>query len=183
MERITVTLTIVLILITAWYAYETRRIVAKMDQDREALTRPVLVFSLVPWTANNVKLRVENVGVGPALGITGMISSLVDEQTLSVAWQYPCLTSGKFEEFGIPIPGGKREFQFEAVRNRIQQIGATLEYVSAGGKKYQLESAIKIKEVTDSWIESHMLATEDHPDRIWPRIAKAVENVAKKIGQ
>ena len=97
MDTITIGLTVVLILITGWYAYETRRIVNRADQEREALTRPVLVFTLIPWTANNVKLRVENVGVGPALGITGTIGSVVDGNDLTVSWQYPCLASGKFE--------------------------------------------------------------------------------------
>jgi len=179
MEGATTALTIVLVLITGWYAFETRRIVRRMDQEREALTRPTLVFSLIPWTANNVKLRVENVGVGPALDITGRIVSVVDDNELTVSWQYPCLISGKYEEFGIPIPGGKREFQFDTIRSRIRQVGAQLNYMSAGGKLYRLDTMIPIKEVTDSWIESHMLATEDHPDRVLPRVAKAIEETAK----
>jgi hypothetical protein len=67
--------TAVLVLITFWYATETHRTVSRMDRQREEMSRPVLTFQLVPWQANLVKLRIQNVGSGPAIKVIGTVQT------------------------------------------------------------------------------------------------------------
>ena len=45
-----VIVTFVLVVITAWYALETHRMVRGMNQEREEMHRPLLTLQLVPWT-------------------------------------------------------------------------------------------------------------------------------------
>ncbi len=61
--------TIVLVLLTAWYATETHRTVKRMDREREETSRPVLTLQLIPWQPQLLKLRIQNVGNGPAVGV------------------------------------------------------------------------------------------------------------------
>ncbi len=46
----------ILVFITGWYAFETRRIVGRVDKECEELNRPILAFTLISWQPKIVKL-------------------------------------------------------------------------------------------------------------------------------
>ena len=146
------------------------------------MSRPVLTLQLIPWEATLIKLRIQNVGNGAASGVKGEMEAVTKAGLLSVPWSFPLLASGKYEEFGFPIPpDGKSDdrFRLDSVRERIPEVRAHFSYRSTYGTEYELEDSIDIREVTDDWLASRMMATQDHPDRLLPRIAKALESLAK----
>ncbi len=40
---------------------------------------------------------------------------------------------------------------------------------------------IDIEPLSADWLDSRMLATADHPERLIPRIAKGIEDIAKVL--
>jgi copper chaperone CopZ len=180
-NSIQLALTIVLVGITAWYANETRRIVNRMDREREEMRRPELALQLVPWQATLLKLRIQNVGAGPAFDVKGEIVAETKLGIATIPWSYNLLNVGKYEEFGIPVSDKKCEHDYNIIKAAVKKVRATFTYNSSSGIEYTLDDLINIQELTDDWIESQMLATQDHPDRIMPRIAKTLEEIKNKI--
>lgn len=174
--------TFVLAVTAAWYAWETRRVVDRMDKEREARERPVLALHLVPWGPMSVKLRIQNVGMGPAFNISGAIEGWSGEQLLGLPWSYPLLPPDKYEEFGFPAEAdsdaGSR-FRMDEVRQRFENIQANFSYKSASGHEYVLHDTIAVRDITEDWLKSRMLATQDHPERLAPRMAKALDDIAQ----
>jgi hypothetical protein len=180
-NSIQLALTIVLVGITAWYASETRRIVNRMDREREEIHRPVLSLQLVPWEANLLKLRIQNVGSGPAFDIKGKIFAETKSVIATIPWSYTMLDVDKYEEFGIPISDNTHVFDLNIIKQTVNKVGAKFTYRSAARSEYNLEDSINIQELTTDWVDSHMLVTQDHPDRIMPRIAKTLENIERRL--
>ena len=178
-----VVLTGLLVLVTLWYATETRRMVSRLDRQQETVTRPVLTFQLIPWHAKVLKLRIENVGAGPAFDVQGTVEAFTSDGPDTFPWSYPLLGSGRYEEFGIPAPANassQERFNLDAIRARVSALRAAFTYRSAAHRPYTLDTTINVTNVTQDWVDSQMMATEDHPDRLLPRIAKALEDIAKK---
>ena len=173
--------TFVLAVAAAWYAFETRRIVDRMDKEHEERNRPLLAFHLVPWHAQTVKLRIVNVGPGTAHAIKGDVEA---SDKTAFPWSYPVLLPGKYEEFGFPAEAGataEKRFNMDAIRQRVETVHAQFRYKSASGRQYVLDEVIAVKDITDDWIESRMMATQDHPERLLPRVAKALDDIARAL--
>jgi hypothetical protein len=176
--------TILLAAITFWYAFDTHRIIGHMDSEREERICPILTFQLIPWAPGIIKLRIQNVGSGPAKDVVGEIESvLVSSGSESISWSYPLLTTDKYEEFHIPLPADMERtegFMLAEVRSKVSQVKAIFTYKSISGVQYKLEDSIDIQKVTQDWLDSKMLVTRDHPEQILPRIANALEQMANK---
>jgi len=151
-----------------------------MNQEREEMHRPLLTLQLVPWTGNLVKLRIQNVGGGPAFNVHGEIHSETKDGIITIPWSYEVLGVDKYEEFGVPTSKEKHEFEFNLIREAgVRRVRANLKCKSAANVEYITERVINVEELTGDWVASHMLVTEDNPDRLMPRIARAIENLKK----
>jgi hypothetical protein len=183
MSDVTAFATLALAAIGGWYAWETHRVVERMDWDREARERPILTFELVPWQARLAKLRIRNVGAGIALGISGEMAGVSTHTRVPVAWSYPALAPGGYEEFGFPTAdeGDTARFSLDEARGRFVKLEATFDYRAASGLSYKMHEEIDIAAVTDDWFKSRMLATEDHPQRLGPRLARTLEQIRDRL--
>ncbi|MGD0355204.1 MAG: hypothetical protein ABSB31_07170 [Dehalococcoidia bacterium] len=171
--------TFILTILTGWYAYEAYR-------ERAERNRPVLTFQLISWAPRIVKLRIQNVGNGAASNIKGTIESILNDGIASVPWSYSLLASGKYEEFGFPMPAGtatQDRFRLDTIKSKIIEVNANFTYKSVLGQSYLLQDSIKVQQLTDDWLSSKMLVTEDHPDRLLPHIAKALDGIAKALDE
>lgn len=178
--------TFLLVLVAGWYAWETRRLVDRTDKEREARERPMLAVHLVPWEAQLMKLRIQNVGPGAAFEISGAIEGVSAGRSLSFPWAYPLLAPGKYEEFGFPTADKddrQGRFQVDKIRERFETIRAKFTYKAGTGKEYELDKTINIRDITDAWLEARMMATQDHAERLGPRIAKALDKMADSVGK
>lgn len=174
-----------LVVIGGWYAFETHRIINRMDLEREILTRPFVGLQVIPWAPKLLKLRIQNLGAGPALDLEVHIVALTDAGNDVRDWSCPLLASGKYEEVPFPIPPGSTKsegFNLDQIRERVSTITTSFSYKGATGKVYERQESIDIEKLTDVWAESQMLATEDHPERLGPRIAKAIDSIEKHVG-
>jgi hypothetical protein len=94
---------------------------------------------------------------------------------------------GQFEEFGVPArqtDGAKehaRLFSLDDIRDQIESVTASFRYTSSLGREYSMADSIDVTSLTDSWIASEMMATQDHPDRLLPRIARTLEGIEKAL--
>ena len=186
MESVLVLATVALVIVGAWYATETRRMVNRMDRDREDRSRPILTFSLIPWHPKVIKLRLQNAGAGPAFHIEGKIHSEGSWGSNGFGWSHACMQSGDFEEWAVPLAPDmdpQQGYQIDAVRQFVSVVKASFTYGSASGSKYSLSEAIDPGRITAEWIQSRMLATRDHPSRLPQRIAEGVESIAKELSR
>ncbi len=179
--------TIPLVFIGAWYAWETHQVVERMDRERIARDRPLLGFEVVPWVARHAKVRIRNLGPGAAFSISGeVLGHAGGRPVASFPWSYPVLAPGQYEEFGFPIDDDENEsarFDLDYARGKFEKLTAEFVYRSGGGDQYELNDAIDIVGLSEDWFDSRMLATEDHPDRLGPRMARALDEIADAIGQ
>lgn len=179
-----VSVTFLLVAVATWYAWETRRMVARMEEDLRTRLRPLLTFQVIPWGGVRIKLRIQNLGPGPALNIKGEVHATYDSGDEAFSWSYPLLAPGKYEEFGFPAPhGATREdrFRLDRIRRRVQRLNAHFTYSSASGDELELKESPSIGEITQDWVTSRMMATEDHPERLGPRIARALDEIERHL--
>jgi len=172
-----VVLTVVLTCITGWYAYETRQLVKLTNIQIKEIRKPVLAFQLIPWRGMALKLRIQNVGKGPAFNIEGSIESDMGVNKKSVPWSYSMLDVGKYEEFGVPSDSGKSIFHFDEIRNQVLTITAKFSYENDAGERFKLYYSINVKQLTQDWFDSKMLISQDSPEHMLPRIAEAIEEL------
>lgn len=177
--------TFLLAILTGWYAIEMRRSIGRMDREHKERMRPILTFQLIPWAPGVVKLRIQNTGDGPARSVAGKIeSTFIGSGSEAINWSYPLLSPNKYEEFHVPLPTGMERaegFDMTTVRSKVSQVKAVFNYESILGHPYKLEDSIDIQRITQDWLDSKMLVTRDHPDRLLPRIARALEDLARKV--
>jgi hypothetical protein len=174
--------TVILVIITGLYVRETRQMVKNMEREREEMRLPILTFQLISWAPTLLKLRIQNVGSGVAKNIEGAIESRVKSGgSARFSWSCPLLCVGQYEEFGVPMPEGTEKgdwFTLKVIHQRIIDVKAKFKYKSTRGVEYELDETIPIEKVTDDWVKSGMLVSEDRPERIMPRIARALEVIA-----
>jgi hypothetical protein len=153
-----------------------------MDRQQEETQRPRLALQLIPWQPGLLKLRVENFGTGPALSVKGRIETVLKEgDPVGFDWSYHFLGSGRYEEFGFPMPAGasnEARFRLDEIRKRVSKVFGDFSYGSVSGRQYEMKEALDVDNITDDWVTSRMMATQDHPERLLPRIAKALEDLA-----
>jgi hypothetical protein len=63
----------------------------------------------------------------------------------------------------------------------VIKVRARFSYESVSGCKYAMEDDIEVQQITNDWVASRMMATQDHPERLLPRIATALEELPKKL--
>ncbi len=101
-------------------------------------------------------------------------------------WKYSAMRVGYFEEFGIPIPEDEsgewtESFKNDEIRAKVSKITVDSSYQATTGEQYEDTEVIDVAAITSSWIAKKMMATEDHPERLVPRIARALEKISKQI--
>ena len=95
-------LTVVLILLTGFYAFQTLRLVQEMQKSRAGQLLPKLAIRIYGIGAGNAFWRVINVGPGPAIGVDIRISPEPGGQ--SKRWLEPVVMPGETHDF-IPVTG------------------------------------------------------------------------------
>jgi hypothetical protein len=101
---------LILVGITAWYAWQTHQTVLEMQEARRAVTRPHIRLDLATF-GSGLLTRIENVGTGPALDVVATASLRDDAAAVceSIEWNTPVLRAG--ESRLLLLPKGDRSFQ------------------------------------------------------------------------
>lgn len=117
MEQLLVLANVVLVLITAWYAWQTHQTVVEMRESRRAAVRPHICLDLEDFGAG-ILAKVVNVGAGAALDVTTTLElHQADELVETLEWATPVLRSGESRLLHMPKGNGASVQSASALRD------------------------------------------------------------------
>lgn len=139
----TTVLTLALVGITFWYAWQTQQMVREMAQARSAAVRPALRldFGLLP--EESVFLVLENVGVGPAL----QVSVVLEIKGFTTSYEpdrldLPLVRPGERFDFLYPTWGGAELMSLENVASVPVSIVMTGNCIDVSGRQHSVHDEL-----------------------------------------
>jgi hypothetical protein len=163
---------LLLVLVTAIYAYLTWRMVSEMRRAREEETTPYLIASLFPIGQKFVKLQIHNAGRGPALNVEADIRFNPANGTQSHHWKHPIMLPGTHEDFRIP----GSEFNIDKLAEIYQSVGVDLHWSNSFRKKQDATYEINFQEQRDAWSGTPWLT---HPPEVEISLDKIKDELTK----
>jgi len=139
--------------------------VREMRQAREAENEPQLVATLIPFPILNVKLRIHNVGRGPALSVKAEIRLEPANNTQTSTWLHPAVLSNAFEDFILP----GREFSLEKLASQHDEVIIDLHWLNSLSHSRSANFRINLKQQKEGWDKVGLLV---HPDDTATQLGK-----------
>jgi len=164
--------TLLLVLVTAFYAYWTWRMVGEMKRAREEETAPYLIASLFPITQQSVKLQIHNAGRGPALNVEADIRFNPSNGTQSHHWKHPIMLPGTREDFRIP----GSVFDIGKLAEMYTSIIVDLRWINSFRKKQEATFEINLREQKDDWSSTPWLI---HP----PEVEISLDKIRSELSE
>ena len=129
--------------------------------------QPQLISTLIPFAALSAKLRIQNVGHGPALQITARIQlqPSSEEPTL---WCQPAMVSGAFEDFLLPDLGCSAQLpSFRQLAEQYDRLVVHLEWFNIFSRKRNTMYEIDLKQQVQGWYSAHrLIQPEELPEQL-----------------
>jgi hypothetical protein len=168
--------TAILVIVTLWYAWQTRQMVSQMESAREAQIRPHLALSVELERAGGVFLRVANAGVGPALSVDVRIESEAGSGVM-IPYMTPVLAPGAGQSFIVRDGTGQAVSDLKQLVHTLQakRVKLTGTFTDALGRGHQVEDSLSLEEYSDAYYSRTWRAQSD--DQL-KRIADALEGKA-----
>lgn len=156
----------VLVLVTAWYAFQTKQMAAEMAFARAEQVRPHLTLDVDKLGAGNVMLRVTNAGIGAALDID--VSLTAEPGNLSILYKAPLLVPGEGQSFLVRDTAGKTETDLKRlVHNRkYYRVNLTGDCHDALGRHHPVSANLDLKDYSDLFYSGLWRAQPDELKRI-----------------
>jgi len=167
--------TIVLVCVTAYYAYQTKKTVEQMEKARRQQVLPVLKASLIFPGPAIIYLRIQNIGLGPAININATIK--IEPGSHSHEWLAPILNKDEYRKFLLPLSS------FEEILATYERIIITGSFGDIFGTKHQiienldvkkLLNSLKTQPITELWIDPYPLKALD---KINDNLKKIADNL------
>ena len=159
---VSIILTIALVGITAFYAFQTWRTVKAMKKATEAQFFPYLDMSINFRGPTIIFLRFSNVGIGAAKNIVlkFWIKELKDTTRW---WRFPLLRPNEDQEFQIPIDGSKYESDTGFFKENICTLIFEAEYEDVLGNHHLNKGEIDLHNFASQLGKTSMLYQKDKP--------------------
>lgn len=139
--------TIVLVIITAWYAVHTKRIAEHSARSLQ----PRLIGRISPYGWNYVDYEVANVSQTSALNVR-LELRFGDRTTV---WLYPLLAPGERERFYLPVEEGRAgSDSLPVLAESGASLDANLSYTDAAGATYQSRESVAFPDIARTWTSS-----------------------------
>lgn len=171
-------LTLALVLITAYYAWQNRRMVDEMREARIAQILPRLRPTVHSLGAGLGRLRVVNVGPGPAIDVDLEIRMEPGNDWV-VRWTAPVIGPGEHHDFW-PRDAGQSTgaiLRLDALTERYQDFRIIGSMQDVVGRHHVIDERFEIRE----WWSLIVLSGRNL-DRDWTeQSAKHLETIAKEI--
>jgi len=151
----------VLVVVTAFYYWETRKHTAEMKRER----RPVVKMNLIPWHGPHARLTIENIGSGTARSVQaewGFTDSEIRETFKSIQiapGDRHVMAELPFEEDVKTFSGIQKELQ-----DREGVLQVTLMYEDGFGEEYREREQIPIRDVVEEVIGDEQLESSELED-------------------
>jgi hypothetical protein len=168
-------LTAALVLITGYYAWQTRRMVSEMERARGAQLMPRLVLDMKRLGAGNALLRVTNAGPGPALNVDVQLALHPDGPVRR--WAVPVVAAGESHDF-IPDPSGgapNGRLHLDVLTDAFGELRLQGTCADALGKSHAVEDKLDVREYWRLLKE----VQETVPHEPLEEMAKHMEKLAK----
>jgi len=135
--------TLLLVFVTAYYAYQTRRTVEMMKESTEAQFLPHLRLSLALPEGPILELVVTNVGKASAVGVEAnfQIRELADSAR---QWTTPLLNAADSARFLIPVGKDKHEYTVDFFKAHQSTMDFQAKYSDIFGKSYSVSQSVDI---------------------------------------
>lgn len=142
----TETLTAVLVLVTAYYAFQNRRMVQEMARSRAITVLPKLSLSWVMLGPVNPVPALTNVGPGPALDVDVVMTYVPvagsSAAPISVRWESNLMVAGEHNEFLTPEGGGGSMMQTDELAERYVEVRLSGSCIDALGEVHQVRDVL-----------------------------------------
>jgi hypothetical protein len=174
-------LTLVLILVTGFYAWQTRRTVVEMKRSREAQMLPKLALELQPKYGAIATLDITDVGPGPAIDLDLELSFEPapgsDAPPQVKKWRAPALVHGQRQNFMPTAPIALEEGAEKKMRPVVlAQLGQAYESVTLRGT---MKDALGNRHDVHEGIDNLEAIAAAITERGWT--ADPIENAIEKI--
>ena len=176
-------LTAVLVIVTGFYAWQTRRTVDELRKARAVAVRPHLALRLHEVDPTVTFVQVINVGSGPALDVEVEVRfvalSDTSEAVESSMIQEPAMAPGEFLD-AIPMGPGQQVLNTAALAARVARIELRGTMVDAFGTPYPVEDTL-----TDlaAWRSVRLAASIHWTDSIERRLAQELGKELDRVGE
>jgi len=171
---------LLLVIITAVYVGLTWRMIREMQRTREAELEASLITTVVHMGGPHVKLRLQNVGQGPALDIEARIRLEPIGTSENRTWRNPALLSGDFQDFKFPDTTDK-PFDLNYLAENYDNVCIDLHWSSLLHKGQSAKHKINLKDHKEgSWQAGALLPEKGISD--WLKsINDTLEDVEKAV--
>jgi hypothetical protein len=167
----------VLVIVTTWYAWQTRRMAAEMESARAAQLRPHLALD-VHKEQGAVFLRIVNAGVGPAMSIDVLLTS--EPGTLvRIPFRTPVLAPRAGQVFVLHEGTGPTVADLKQLvkTHGVKRVNLTGVFVDALGVVHEANDTLDLETYSDAFYSRSLRVV---PDDSIERIAEAVERISRR---
>lgn len=163
---------LVLVIVTAVYAFFTWQMVLEMRRAREDEADPYITATLVPISTVHVKLQIHNAGRGPAFSVIAKMYFEPLDNIQIQEWRTPIILPGIHEDFRLP--GGENDLTklVEKHQNFIIEVTWKNSFHKSNEKKY----VINLKELKDGWFQAKWLI---HPTDIATQLGNIKDEIKR----
>lgn len=178
-------LTGALVLVTAYYAVQTRGTVNEMKAARSAQILPRLVPTLAKLPGGQVFLRIINAGTGPAFNVD--VNLFLHPNGEPIRYVVPVMSPGEYQDFQAPgNQPGSTEVRLAAIAAVHETLRLTGECFDALRVRQMVDEAVDLGHFTDVYLEGAWVMPPDHLKEIAKNITvigTGIEAVGKQLYQ
>jgi hypothetical protein len=177
-QKPTVALTGTLVVVTAYYAWQSARMNQEMQRARSAQFRPKIVLSVIGQSGPVIapRLTIENVGAGAALAIDVVFAfgpafagpgpvlmpdTASDEAPLPARWRYPLLKPGTGLVISnaviAPFAGSTGLYHNARELKTVRLAGSCSD---ALGNVHDIDETLNLDHTISQWVESEVAPSE-----------------------
>jgi hypothetical protein len=180
-------LTLVLIAVTAYYAFQNRRMVKEMERTRELSLLPRLALEFHRLASATVTLAIRNVGPGAALDIdVRMVYEPAESSrgTVEHRWRRNLLVSGAQYDF---IPPDGLNSNIDGLPATFRDIRLVGSMADATGKRHEVDEVFPdLPEWREVLEGAHQRYVADDPERrlaeaLGKRLQGPIASVAREV--
>jgi len=163
--------------ITAVYVFLTWRMVRELRKAREAELKPYLVAHLIPFGRLSVKLRITNVGSGPAFNVESTMGLKPSESASEYLWRQPALLASVSAEFRLPTG----ETSLEELASKYEGLVVNLKWTDMFMHKSSALFEINFVSLKESWTEAQWLIPPEEVPVQLGRIKDELRRIADRL--
>ncbi len=169
----TIAVTAILVGVTIFYAYQSKRTVDVLKHSTDLTIRPFVKFSIVEFAWNQIAFQISNVGNGPATNVEAEFRINDEEITY---WNTALLPANSKERFMLEIEN-KIQTSPEFFKNNQATINAKVKFRNMISESFSHEEIINVTDLVTKDSKHRLLESNEPLDKI----AKLLDRIQSDI--